>query len=97
MALYDISRLSGPGALRPVARDMAGPKTPTPAAARAPAVPDVGIAVEAGSCISAGPVPVGQPRVLQIGAALRDGGFPISPARISDAMIAARLMLGISQ
>ena len=97
MALYDITRLSGPGALRPVARDMAGQKTPTPTAARAPQVADGGIAVETGSRISAGPVPVEQDRVAQIRDALKDGSYPIIPARISDAMIAARLMLGISQ
>ena len=97
MALYDVTRLSGPGALRAVARDMSGLKADTPTLARAPQVADGGIAVETNSRISAGPAPVEQDRVAQIRDALKDGSYPIIPAQISDAIIAARLMLGTGQ
>lgn len=95
MALYDISRLTGPGALRPVARDFAaGGKGEARTAPAAPSLPaDKGLAVETGSRVAAGPAPVDQDRVAQIREALRDGSYPIIPAQISDAIIAARLML----
>jgi negative regulator of flagellin synthesis FlgM len=95
MALYDISRLTGPGALRPVARDFAtagkGEARSLPASQQPPA--DKGLAVETGSRIAAGSVPVDNERVAQIREALRDGSYPIVPAQISDAIIAARMML----
>ncbi len=98
MALYDITRLSGPGALRPVARDMATTSSKAEAKPARPAqAADAGIAVETGSRISAGTVPVEQDRVAQIRDALKDGSYPILPAQISDAIIAARLMLGNAQ
>lgn len=100
MALYDISRLSGPSALRPVGQGLTPGAKPEPGPARspAPASPAAnGISVETGSRITAGPVPVEQDRVQEIRAALRDGSYPLVPTQISDAIIAARLMLSHSQ
>jgi negative regulator of flagellin synthesis FlgM len=100
MSLYDVNRLSGPAALRPVARDMpearTGSRTEARPAQSAP-LADSGIAVETGSRVATGPVPVQQDRVAEIRSALKDGSYPIVPAQITDAVIAARLMLSGSQ
>lgn len=70
-----------------------------PAAARAgsagAAAP--GVSVEVRSEIDAARPPVDADRVAQIRAALKDGSYPIVPAKIADAMIAARLMMGIGK
>lgn len=97
MSLYDISRLSGAGALRPVGRDLGSSGKAEARPASAPAVADRGIAVETGSRVSAGAAPVDTDRVAQIRDALKDGSYPIMPAKITDAMIAARLMLSGAQ
>lgn len=47
--------------------------------------------------VSAGAAPVDQDRVQQIRDALKEGSYPIMPAKIADAMIAARLMLSSAQ
>ncbi|MFC3098939.1 flagellar biosynthesis anti-sigma factor FlgM [Alteraurantiacibacter palmitatis] len=94
MALYDINRLNGPGAVRSVARDLAGEKPEAkPAIAASPAPVDKGVAVETAGRVTAGSAPVDKDRVAEIRAALRDGNYPLVPTRISDAIIAARLML----
>ena len=93
MSLYDVSRLTGSTPLRAVgSRDSAARTAATPREAGiAPA--DQGVSVETGSRVAAGSVPVDSDRVATIKEALRDGSYPIVPARITDALIAARLML----
>lgn len=92
MSLYDVSRLNGAAPLRPVSRDSAARTTGAPREAGiAPA--DQGVTVETGNRVSAGSVPVDGDRVATIKEALRDGSYPIVPAKITDALIAARLML----
>lgn len=56
-----------------------------------------GIAVEIASAVGGSEPPVDAGRVQQIREALRDGTYPIVPTEIADALIAARLMLGIGQ
>lgn len=99
MSLYDISRLSGAGAVRTLGRDMSGGKAETKAAPSASAAPvaDRGIAVETGGRVSAGSAPLDADRVAQIRDALKEGSYPIVPAKITDAIIAARLMLSNAQ
>ncbi len=96
MSLYDVSRMSGPAALRAVSRDLSGGKAEAKPAVAAQ-VADRGIAVETGQRVSAGAAPVDQDRVQQIRDALKEGSYPIMPAKIADAMIAARLMLSSAQ
>lgn len=100
MSLYDIGRLSGTAATRPVARDLpetrTGSRTEARPAQSAP-VADGGIAVETGARVATGPVPVQQDRVAEIRDALKNGSYPIVPAQITDAVIAARLMLSGTQ
>jgi negative regulator of flagellin synthesis FlgM len=93
MSLYDVSRLTGSTPLRAVGgRDSAARTTAAPRETGiAPA--DQGVTVETGNRVSAGNVPVDGDRVATIREALRDGSYPIVPARITDALIAARLML----
>ena len=96
MSLYDITRLSGASALRGVARDMGSGKAETKPAAPSHQA-DRGIAVETGNRVSAGAAPVDTDRVAQIRDALKEGSYPIVPAKITDAIIAARLMLSSAQ
>lgn len=92
MSLYDVSRLTGSAPLRAAGRDSAARTTGAPRnGGVAPA--DQGVTVETGSRVSAGSAPVDSDRVATIREALRDGSYPIVPARITDALIAARLML----
>lgn len=53
-----------------------------------------GVAVEIASPIESGP-PVDADRVAEIRNALRDGTYPLVPAKIADAMIAAQLKFEI--
>lgn len=50
-----------------------------------------GVALEIGASIDATQPPVDADRVSEIREALRDGTYPLVPARIADAMIAARV------
>jgi len=53
-----------------------------------------GVAVEIAAPTQSGP-PVDADRVAQIRDALRDGSYPLVPAKIADAMIAAQLKFEI--
>lgn len=96
MSLYDVSRLTGTTPLRGLgSRDSAARTASTPREAGiAPA--DQGVTVETGNRVAAGPAPVDSDRVAAIREALQDGSYPIVPAKITDALIAARLMLSTS-
>lgn len=69
------------------ARDHTAPAT----TARAPAP---GIEIEMSGELASSGAPVDTDRVAEIRSALRDGTYPVVPARIADAIIAARLVLG---
>ncbi|MEM1051697.1 MAG: flagellar biosynthesis anti-sigma factor FlgM [Pseudomonadota bacterium] len=55
-----------------------------------------GIAVEIAAPAQNGP-PVDNDRVAEIRSALRDGSYPLVPAKIADAMIAAQLKFEIAE
>lgn len=61
------------------------------------AVAQQGVNVELSTRVEAGKPPFDSDRVAQIRAALQDGSYPVLPAEIADAMIAARLMLAGSK
>ncbi len=92
MSLYDVSKLSGVGPLRPAARELAGEK---PAMRGQQAIGAVyqGVSVQTGVKVSAGAAPVDADRVAEIRQALREGSYPLVPSQITDAIIAARHML----
>lgn len=82
----------------PVAPVRAGPDhaNPSPHTGTGPAAPanEPGIVVELAGGAGSLNAPVDHDRVEQIRNALREGTYPIVPARIADALIAARLVLG---
>lgn len=99
MSFFDVTRIGQAGAVRTgaaddmrAAREAAG-RADTGRAAR----PDTAVEVQASGVIDTGTPPVDAERVAEIREALRDGRYPIVPAKIADAMIAAKLMLSASQ
>ncbi len=85
------------GASRPVGAIQIAPASPVGAPAAAGAAdstatsqtPEVATSLN----VSAGTAPVDQDRVAQIRQAVQDGTYPVIPTKISDAMIAAGVML----
>ncbi|OZA93012.1 flagellar biosynthesis anti-sigma factor FlgM [Altererythrobacter sp. H2] len=67
---------------------------PRPQAATSAGAGAEGVQVELGATPDSAAPPVDRERVNQIRDALREGSYPIVPAKIADAMIAARLVLG---
>ncbi|MEM7665606.1 MAG: flagellar biosynthesis anti-sigma factor FlgM [Pseudomonadota bacterium] len=69
------------------------------AASRSPAAGGAaekpGVSIEVGAAVAAGEPPVDTDRVAEIRNALRDGSYPLVPAKIADAMIAARVGFGM--
>lgn len=61
------------------------------------AAPDRGVALEVNTAADASSPPVNTERVAEIRAALRDGSYPLVPTKIADAMIAAKLSMGIER
>lgn len=59
--------------------------------------PASGVSLELASSVDAASPPVDTDRVEQIRNALQDGNYPLVPAEIADAMIAARLGFGIAR
>lgn len=51
---------------------------------------NAGVSLEVGSSVSAAKPPVDADRVAEIRQALRDGSYPLVPAKIADAIIAAQ-------
>lgn len=62
-----------------------------------PAAAQQGVSVELKGSVDASQPPVDTERVAQIRDALKDGSYPILPVKIADAMIAARMMLGLGE
>jgi negative regulator of flagellin synthesis FlgM len=73
-------------ARQPQASECAPPSTEKPAAS-----------VVASTALDAGEIPVDEGRVAVIRKAVESGNYPLIPARISDAMIAAGLLLRSSR
>lgn len=100
MSISEVQRLQG---LVPAARlDGAAAKSAEkragqPATGAPHAAPATGISVEVASGLAAGEPPVSSERVAEIRAALKDGSYPLVPAKIADAMIAARLSMGLGE
>jgi len=67
---------------------------PSPEGAAADSTKSTGVAVEIAAPAASGP-PVDTDRVAEIRNALRDGTYPLVPAKIADAMIAAQLKFEI--
>lgn len=68
---------------------------PAAAGSANPAIP--GLSVEISAVAEAATPPVDAERVAQIRDALRDGSYPLVPAKIADAMIAAQVSLSLPE
>ena len=91
MSPLDIGKTA---AIRPArAQSSERPASPGAAPASAPATGSDGVRVDVASGTADSAAPVDHDRVAQIRDALRDGTYPIVPAQIADALIAARLSL----
>jgi negative regulator of flagellin synthesis FlgM len=98
MSPYEVSRTQPITQARPLARQSetdrgSAPRTPVQARGGSAA----GVAVETGFSVDAGEAPVDTDRVLEIRDAIRKGTYPVLPAKIADAMIAARLLLSTGE
>ncbi|MEP3422252.1 MAG: flagellar biosynthesis anti-sigma factor FlgM [Erythrobacter sp.] len=56
-----------------------------------------GVSIEIGATVNPSNPPVNSDRVSEIREALRDGSYPLVPAKIADAMIAAQVRLEIGE
>jgi negative regulator of flagellin synthesis FlgM len=83
-----------PAADRAKARPASDGSAPSAGGSSAGSVASSGVAVEISAPVESGP-PVDTDRVAEIRSALRDGTYPLVPAKIADAMIAAQLKFEI--
>ena len=98
MPSIELSKLQGVSAPRALAEsdraqlDQRGQQSRS----AAPSDNAAGVKLEVGAAIEAGKPPVDNERVAEIRDALREGRYPLIPARIADAMIAARIGFGVN-
>ncbi|MFY8048034.1 MAG: flagellar biosynthesis anti-sigma factor FlgM [Erythrobacter sp.] len=95
MPSVELSKLQGIAAARAVATSERAQIETRAAAPRSSAAPAPGVSVEIGDAASAASAPVDAERVREIRAALKDGSYPLVPAKIVDAMIAAQLSFAL--
>jgi len=96
MPSVELSKLSGVAAPRAVTasdRAQIEARAAAPVRAAPSATPGAapGISLEVSAAGAAATPPVDAERVAEIRAALRDGSYPLVPAKIVDAMIAAQV------
>lgn len=96
MPSVELSKLPGISSARALAEsDRAQNEARPAAAATSSKAPGAGISVEISAARDAATPPVDAERVEQIRAALRDGTYPLVPAKIVDAMIAAQVSFSL--
>jgi negative regulator of flagellin synthesis FlgM len=95
MPSVELSKLQGIAAARAVATSERAQIETRAAAPRSSAAPAPGVSVEIGDAASAASAPVDAERVREIRAALKDGTYPLVPAKIVDAMIAAQISFAL--
>lgn len=94
MPSFELSKLQATSAPRPLSESDQTQLNAPPSARAADtqsSATQPGVAVEISEAVDAGTPPFDNERVEQIREALRDGNYPLVPAQIADAMIAARL------
>lgn len=98
MPSVELSKLSGVAAPRAVTAGERAQIEPRAASAAAAAAPTpAGISLEVTAANAAATPPVDAERVAEIRAALQDGSYPLVPAKIVDAMIAAQVSPSIPE
>jgi negative regulator of flagellin synthesis FlgM len=95
MPSVELSKLQGIAAARAVATSERAQIETRAAAPRSSAAPAPGVSVEIDDAASAASAPVNAERVREIRAALKDGSYPLVPAKIVDAMIAAQVSFAL--
>ncbi|MEP3049915.1 MAG: flagellar biosynthesis anti-sigma factor FlgM [Erythrobacter sp.] len=98
MSSFELNKVQGVGAPRALSEsDRAQLEARRGEAKSAPrnGAEKPGISVEISQSAAANAAPVDNERVSEIRQALKDGSYPLVPAKIADAMIAARVGLGI--
>lgn len=93
MSPADINRIQSAGPAKPIVRDTGSFPLKNPASDASPKMSDAAVKVEAGTGFDAQQAPIDRSRVDSIRKALEQGTYPLNPARIADAMIAAPLLL----
>ncbi len=100
MPSVELSKLPGVSAARALSasdRAQIEARTRPGASAAAGAASGISLEVSAAAAADAATPPVDAERVQQIRAALREGSYPLVPARIVDAMIAAQVSLSLPE
>lgn len=92
MSPTDITRIQGVAGVRPEARSADLPAAPE-APRKAPEAAQPAVEVQAAPVVDTSQAPVDTNRVAEIRAAIEQGNYPLMPARIADAMIAAPILL----
>ncbi|MEM7779372.1 MAG: flagellar biosynthesis anti-sigma factor FlgM [Pseudomonadota bacterium] len=102
MHSFELSKLqavTAPRALSDTDRTAAKPASPSSPAADAAPTPaaKTGVSLEVSASVNTAAPPVDNDRVQQIKSALQDGSYPLVPAEIADAIIAAQVGFGIDR
>ncbi|MEP2236078.1 MAG: flagellar biosynthesis anti-sigma factor FlgM [Alteripontixanthobacter sp.] len=97
MSSFDVTRISNTLPLRETGANVPARTRSGQGNAPSGGAPQPGVSVETGNAVSAGDAPVDNGRVAEIRAALQQGQYPLNPAKITDAIIAARLMLSVGE
>ena len=98
MPSFELSKLQGVSPARALSesdRTQIEPSARSAKSGSAAPSPKPGVALEVGAAIDPSSPPVDQDRVSQIKRALQDGSYPLVPTKIADAIIAARVGLGV--
>ena len=95
MPSVELSKLQGIAPARAVATSERAQIETRAAAPRSSAAPAPGVSVDIDDAASAASAPVNAERVREIRAALKDGSYPLVPAKIVDAMIAAQVSFAL--
>ncbi len=96
MPSVELSKLQGIAATRAVSTSERAQIESRAAPPRGPGAPPAGVSVEVDASLDPASPPIDAERVAQIRAALKDGSYPLIPAKIVDAIIAAQISFSVS-
>lgn len=100
MPSFELSKLQAvtpPRALADTDRATGAAGGSAPLAQAGASAPAAGVSLEVGARIDTSKSPLDNDRVAEIREALRDGSYPLVPAEIADAIIAAQISFGIER
>lgn len=100
MPSFELSKLqavTAPRGLSDTDRTTTASAGSAPAAPQGSSAPASGVRIEVGAAIDTSQSPIDKDRVAEIREALKDGSYPLVPAEIADAIIAAQISFGIEK